>query len=813
MSNAWFVLQSSGTSIPPPKLYQHASVVIKDDDKGSALVIFGGEDETGYWSNNLYIYDLKDNQWKQIGWVKPRTASYPPKKDGHSIILKQKDLFIFGGSDNQVLGGGNNFVYKLDLESMRWRTVDAIGEAPTGRTLHACCNIGDYFYVFGGRSTRVGKEERDVRTRQCFNDLYSFEMADCRWTKMETKGEAPSPRCGMSVVTDGDKLYIFGGLTSDTKYQSDVYELNLASLRWTKLECSGDIPAGRERHSAVLDNSKRMIVYGGWVHGGASNQCYTLDLSNLKWVKNAPPSIQQDSTGGDSQTRRYGHSAHLINGGRHMLVFGGKNQFWHNLSSCLVYDLTGQGYAPPTSSAQLVSSINNKFPGPKHELAIEEIPLQSLHQQQQSVSSPVGKGRTPNSPVLTVSPQRQQPVEKSFEDKDEEERAEEAERKRLKEEQEILEKERREEQARLEKERLEKERFEQEQQKIREQERVERERREEQERLEKERIHKERQEQERLEQEREQQLSEQETREKAEQSRIEQERLEVEEQERNERVQAEQQRIEKERLVEEERVAKEKSEKERQDQERLDQERTDQERIERERIEQEAQREEQTQQRIEHERLEKERLEREEQERLTNEKTEQERVEQERREQERIEKERLEREEQERLANEKMLVQERVEQEKIEQEPVQSLEKVEKQKEKPQQEESIQPTEHADDAISERLKAVENKEKLVNMNKPKFSKRTHKLSRKETNVQELASSLQQQAIVELPSDSKFDDLEQEAKKIAAPVEEKQEKKPVGAVNPFGMGRGGMGNMMQEMLAKRNQIKKNTEESQ
>ncbi len=784
------------------------------------------------------------------------------------MVRVQKDLFIFGGSDNQVLGGGNNFVYRLDLENMKWKTVDALGEAPLGRTLHSCCHVNNSFYIFGGRSTRVGKEEKDVRTRQCFNDLYSFNTNDCRWEKLDARGDVPSPRCGHTMVHDGaDRFIVFGGLTSDTKYMNEVYELNLASLRWTRIECSGDQPAGRERHSAVwLNEQKQLLVYGGWVHGGASNQCYSLDMETKKWSKNQVAQLSEGRLN-DTDTRRYGHTAHLINNSKQMIVFGGKNQFWHNLNSVLVYNVSSTAFTAPSSSPQLLTTINNKFSGNKLELVIDDVPSLSINQQ--SVSSP----KAPNSPVL--SPQVQQPVEKNVEEKQRIEENERLEMKKQQEENERLEKlrlleieqrqrekELQEEQQRIEKERLAKEKRDQEEKDRlakeesdrqdrlakeesdrKEKERLAKEESDRQERLkeeanEKERLAKEesdrqekerlaKEESDRLEKERLEESARQEKLAKEESDRLEKERLAKEESDRQER-QEESDRQEKERLakqesdrVEKERLAKEESDRqEKEESERLERvAKEESDRLEKERLAKEESDRLEKERIEEADRQEKERLAKEESDRLEKERLESDRLEKERlakEESDRQEKERLEKEESDRLEKERLAKEESDRQEKQAKEESDRLEKATSESISKESVPTIEESQ-LDDSLADKLKAVENKDKLVNLSKPKAKRTVRQTKRERSNIHDLTQILQQEAVVDLPSETKFEQLEQEAKKIKEePVEDAtptSAKVPKGGVNPFamgGMGRGGMGGMMAEMMQKRNQMKKEEE---
>ena len=51
-----------------------------------------------------------------------------------------------------------------------------------------------------------------------FNDLYQFDINTSEWTNLSDLafGEAPSPRNSFGFTSSGRKLYVFGGLSSET---------------------------------------------------------------------------------------------------------------------------------------------------------------------------------------------------------------------------------------------------------------------------------------------------------------------------------------------------------------------------------------------------------------------------------------------------------------------------------------------------------------------------------------------------------------------------------------------------------------------
>ncbi|KAL5035977.1 hypothetical protein RTP6_003589 [Batrachochytrium dendrobatidis] len=81
-----------------------------------------------------------------------------------------------------------------------------------------------------------------------------------------------------------DRLVIFGGSDTNENFLNDVFVLSLSQLTWEKLVCSGDIPTGRTKHSAVIHENK-LIISGGCQRKDEdiSNQVNILDLNSKTW--------------------------------------------------------------------------------------------------------------------------------------------------------------------------------------------------------------------------------------------------------------------------------------------------------------------------------------------------------------------------------------------------------------------------------------------------------------------------------------------------------------------------------------------------
>lgn len=66
-------------------------------------------------------------------------------------------------------------------------------------------------YIFGGKDTENNK----------LNDMWQLDLASKAWKKIEQKGDIPIERSGCSLITYKDYLVLFGGIFELTKELGD----------------------------------------------------------------------------------------------------------------------------------------------------------------------------------------------------------------------------------------------------------------------------------------------------------------------------------------------------------------------------------------------------------------------------------------------------------------------------------------------------------------------------------------------------------------------------------------------------------------
>ncbi|OMP03319.1 Acyl-CoA-binding protein, ACBP [Corchorus olitorius] len=281
----------------PKARYEHAAAVVQDK-----MYIYGGN-HNGRYLSDLNVLDLRSWTWAKVdSKVAPESAESPsPVKfapcAGHSLIPWENQLLSIAGHTKdpsesiQVkafdLQTGTwsmlktygkapdakrtllNDLYILDLETMTWDEIDAVGVPPSPRSDHAAAVHAErYLLIFGGGSHAT-----------CFNDLHVLDLQAMEWSRPTQQGEIPTPRAGHAGVTVGENWFIVGG--GDNKSgASETVVLNMSTLVWSVVtSVQGRVPLASEGLSLVvgsLNGEDILISFGGY------NGRYNSEVNVLK---------------------------------------------------------------------------------------------------------------------------------------------------------------------------------------------------------------------------------------------------------------------------------------------------------------------------------------------------------------------------------------------------------------------------------------------------------------------------------------------------------------------------------------------------
>src|SRR6266849_3211159 len=220
--------------------------------------------------------------WSQLSPIGgPPSGSYEPAAIYDPAT---KQMIVFGGS---TFGADNNDLWALSLVgSPTWTLLSPAGGPPAPRVgakaVYDAANTR--MVVFGGG---LGN------TSPCADDVWVLSNANGvsgtpTWSQLAPSGAAPGPRWVSSAVYDpvSNRMTVFGGNNCFSGFYNDVWVLSNANglggtPAWTQLAPAGTPPSPSGYHTAVYDSgSNRMIVFGVFNSGSASNQVWVLTNAN-----------------------------------------------------------------------------------------------------------------------------------------------------------------------------------------------------------------------------------------------------------------------------------------------------------------------------------------------------------------------------------------------------------------------------------------------------------------------------------------------------------------------------------------------------
>ncbi|XP_059652424.1 acyl-CoA-binding domain-containing protein 4-like [Cornus florida] len=233
---------------------------------GNKLLSIAGHTKDPSEAMQVKVFDLQTCTWSNL-----KTYGKPPvSRGGQSVTLVGTNLVIFGGQDakRSLL----NDLHILDLESLTWDEMDALGVPPSPRSDHAAAVHAErYLLIFGGGSHAT-----------CFNDLHVLDLQAMEWSRPTQQGEIPTPRAGHAGVTVGENWFIVGG--GDNKSGvSETVVLNMSTLVWSVVTIvQGRVPLASEGLSLVLSSYSGqdiLISFGGY-NGRYNNEVNVLKPSH-----------------------------------------------------------------------------------------------------------------------------------------------------------------------------------------------------------------------------------------------------------------------------------------------------------------------------------------------------------------------------------------------------------------------------------------------------------------------------------------------------------------------------------------------------
>ncbi|KDP23494.1 hypothetical protein JCGZ_23327 [Jatropha curcas] len=254
----------------PKARYEHDAAIIQDK-----MYIYGGN-HNGRYLNDLHVLDLRSWAWSKVdakieeesdGSKTPATIT---PCAGHSLIPWENKLLTIAGHTKDP--SESIQVKVFDPQTRCWSTLKTYGKAPVSRGGQSVSLVGTSLVIFGGQDAK----------RSLLNDLHILDLETMTWDEIDAIGVPPSPRSDHAAAVHAERyLLIFGGGSHATCF-NDLHVLDLQAMEWTRPTQQGEIPSPRAGHAGVTVGENWFIVGGGDNKSGVS-ETVVLNMSTLVW--------------------------------------------------------------------------------------------------------------------------------------------------------------------------------------------------------------------------------------------------------------------------------------------------------------------------------------------------------------------------------------------------------------------------------------------------------------------------------------------------------------------------------------------------
>lgn len=235
-------------------------------------VMFGGFDFAFVGLNDVHLYDIPTNRWKEVETF----GTVPEPRGSTNCFVLNSTLYVSGGETTMVWQERVKFftdLYSLDLQTLTW------SKRSPPHTAHASAAstwVNNMFILFGGQPNTANLTTDAMAP--CTNDTLIYDPVHDKWTLLQTT-TAPPASCFAAMTAIGDDAYLTGGSPtgpSNVEYFAvDVWRFDTRTLQWTLLPSNGPQPSTRSGHAMVADPAHGLL----YIVGGSIYCCLLQDVS------------------------------------------------------------------------------------------------------------------------------------------------------------------------------------------------------------------------------------------------------------------------------------------------------------------------------------------------------------------------------------------------------------------------------------------------------------------------------------------------------------------------------------------------------
>lgn len=216
----------------------------------------------------------------------------------HTCIHYKGNLIFFGGYDNKK---NSNNVYSFSIANSKFTKCSCTGSIPKPRNGHTSTVIFNKMIMIGGW---LGEEEL------ASDEVYQLYLDSFQWTKLN-----PQPSIGPSNMHTSDLykeiIYIFRG-GNGSAFLNDLIAYDITKNSTELIYLTGKIPSRRANHmSSIVDDF--LYIFGGWSGHTLLNDLFCINLITR--------TSSEVHTCGIRPSFRAG--ARIVSNGNYLILFGG----------------------------------------------------------------------------------------------------------------------------------------------------------------------------------------------------------------------------------------------------------------------------------------------------------------------------------------------------------------------------------------------------------------------------------------------------------------------------------------------------------
>ena len=179
--------------------------------------------------------DVSAELWRYDGNWQLLAEGGPGAARYASLCVFNDSLFLFGGCG--VSDGSITFFDHMWRYDGAWQEIETSEIRPPRRYAGALVSDGSKLFLFGGMAEAPGSRQSIY-----YGDMWVFEPKECRWQLMSQASAGPGERYGFGSAADGDGLTVFGGYDG-SQDQADLWRFEFARGQWQQLAAGGPPPS------------------------------------------------------------------------------------------------------------------------------------------------------------------------------------------------------------------------------------------------------------------------------------------------------------------------------------------------------------------------------------------------------------------------------------------------------------------------------------------------------------------------------------------------------------------------------------------